>query len=58
MSSRAEEKAGIQARERLHPTLPPRPGRTERIELEYCRHGTLCLIANFEAPQASRFCQP
>ena len=43
-----DEKTGIQALERLHPTLPPRPGKTERIEFEYRRHGTLCLIANFE----------
>ena len=43
-----DEKTGIQALERLHPSLPPRPGKTERIEFEYCRHGTLCLIANFE----------
>jgi transposase len=43
-----DEKTGIQARERLHPTLPPRPGLTERLEFEYRRHGTLCLIANFD----------
>ena len=43
-----DEKTGIQALERLHPTLPSRPGKTERIEFEYRRHGTLCLIANFE----------
>jgi len=43
-----DEKTGIQALERLHPTLPTRPGQTERIEFEYCRHGTLCLTANFE----------
>jgi transposase len=43
-----DEKTGIQALERLHPTLPTRPGRTERIEFEYRRHGTLCLIANFD----------
>ena len=28
--------------------MPTRPGKTERIEFEYCRHGTLCLIANFD----------
>jgi hypothetical protein len=28
--------------------LPTRPGQTERIEFEYRRHGTLCLIANFD----------
>lgn len=43
-----DEKTGIQALERIHPTKPTRPGRTERIEFEYRRHGTLCLIANFD----------
>jgi transposase len=43
-----DEKTGIQALERLHPTLPTRPGLTERIEFEYRRHGTSCLIANFD----------
>ena len=43
-----DEKTGIQARERLHPTLPTRPGLNERMEFEYRRHGTLCLIANFD----------
>jgi len=38
----------MQALERLHPTLPTRPGLTERIEFEYKRHGSLCLMANFE----------
>jgi transposase len=44
----ADEKTGIQALERIHPTKPTRPGLTERIEFEYKRHGTLCLIANFD----------
>ncbi len=43
-----DEKTGIQALERIHPTRPTRPGLTERIEFEYKRHGTLCLIANFD----------
>lgn len=49
-----DEKTGIQALERKHPTLPmepktaERPGQVERREFEYVRHGTLCLIANFE----------
>ncbi len=43
-----DEKTGIQAIERVHPTLPTRPGMMERIEFEYRRHGTLCLIANFD----------
>ena len=43
-----DEKTGIQALERKHPNLPPRPGAEERIEFEYARHGTLCLIANWD----------
>jgi hypothetical protein len=43
-----DEKSGIQALERLHPLLPMRPGKIERQEFEYERHGTQCLIANFE----------
>ncbi len=43
-----DEKTGIQALERIHPMKPTRPGLTERLEFEYRRHGTLCLIANFD----------
>lgn len=43
-----DEKTGIQALERIHPTLAMRPGKIERREFEYERHGTQCLIANFE----------
>jgi len=39
---------GIQALERAQPTQPMQPGRVERREFEYVRHGTLSLIANFE----------
>lgn len=39
---------GIQALERLHPSLPMEPGKPERPEFEYIRHGTQTLIANFE----------
>lgn len=39
---------GIPARERIAPTLPMRPGQVERVEFEYKRHGTQCLIGNFE----------
>lgn len=42
-----DERTGIQALHRIHPTLPTRPGLTERREFEYERTGTLCLIANF-----------
>jgi len=43
-----DEKTGIQALEREHPTLPMKPGLVERREFEYIRHGTQALIANFE----------
>jgi transposase len=43
-----DEKTGMQAVERLHPTKPTRPGLIERREFEYLRHGTLCLTANLE----------
>ena len=43
-----DEKTGMQALERLHPTRPTTSGRIERWEFEYIRHGTLALIANFE----------
>ena len=43
-----DEKTGIQAKERMRSTLPMEPGRVEYQEFEYKRHGTCCLIANFE----------
>ena len=43
-----DEKTGMQALERLHPDLPMGPGREQRREYEYKRHGTLCLTANLE----------
>jgi transposase len=43
-----DEKTGMQALERLYETKPVRPGLVERVEFEYIRHGTLCLMANFE----------
>ncbi len=42
-----DEMTGVQALERSAPTLPMQPGRPERREFEYIRHGTLSLIANF-----------
>lgn len=41
-----DEKTGIQALERI--ITPMKAGRWERQDHEYERHGTLCLIANFE----------
>ncbi len=43
-----DEMTGIQALERVAPTRPMRPGRVERREFEYTRHGTQCLIGNFD----------
>ena len=43
-----DEKTGIQALERLYPTLSMQPGLVERREFEYIRHGTQCLTTNFE----------
>ncbi len=43
-----DEMTGIQALERLHPSLPLQPGHVEREEFEYRRHGTQSLIANLD----------
>lgn len=40
-----DEKTGIQARSRKHPTQPVKPARPARQEFEYVRHGTASLIA-------------
>jgi transposase len=42
-----DEMTGIQALERIAPTLPLRQGQTECREFEYARNGTLTLIGNF-----------
>jgi hypothetical protein len=39
---------GVQALERKHPGLPMQPGKVERREFEYIRHGTLAFIFNFD----------
>lgn len=43
-----DENTGIQAVERKNPTKTIEPGKPERVEFEYIRHGTLSLIANFD----------
>ena len=40
-----DEKTGMQAKSRINPTKPVRPGSPERKEFEYKRHGTACLFA-------------
>jgi transposase len=42
-----DEMTGIQALQRIAATLPTKPGRVERREFEYKRHGTVTLIGNF-----------
>ncbi len=41
-----DELTGVQALERKHPGLPPLPGRVERREFEYVRHGTRTFIVS------------
>ncbi len=43
-----DEKTGIQALEHKYPAKGVKPGYVARIEHEYQRHGTLCLMANFD----------
>jgi transposase len=45
-----DEKTGMQILERKHPTIPVEPGKPEKREHEYIRHGTRCLIASFVVP--------
>jgi hypothetical protein len=47
---------GIQALERIAPTRPMKPGLVERREFEYARHGTQCLIGNFEVTTGRLIC--
>jgi predicted GTPase len=41
-----DEKTGIQALEREAPTIPMSPGKVERRECNYERHGTINLFGN------------
>lgn len=43
-----DEKTGIQALQRNAPDLPLQAGKPEKHEVEYTRHGTQCLIANWD----------
>ena len=45
-----DEKTGMQALQRLHPTKPGQPGRVERREFEYVRRSTRCLLASLAVP--------
>jgi transposase len=43
-----DAKPSIQARGRIHATLPAAPGRPARVEHEYVRHGALALLAGLD----------
>lgn len=51
----ADEKTSIQARHRCHPTLPPGPRRTARVEHEYERRGALAYLAAWDCGQGKIF---
>ncbi len=45
-----DEKTGMQILQRTYPTQPIEPGKPEKREHEYIRHGTRALIASFVVP--------
>jgi hypothetical protein len=51
-----DEMTGVQALERAAPGLPMRPGKVERREFEYSRHGTLSFIINFDVVTGEVIC--
>jgi hypothetical protein len=51
----ADEKTSIQARQRCHPTEPPRPGRAARVEHEYERLGAWAYLAAWDVRRARVF---
>jgi hypothetical protein len=51
-----DEMTGVQALERAAPGLPLRPGKIERRESEYIRHGTLSFIINFDVVSGEVIC--
>ena len=49
----ADEKPGVQARSRIHQSVPARPGHQPmRVESEYRRHGTLAYLAAYDVHRA------
>jgi hypothetical protein len=45
-----DEKTGMQILQRKYPTQPAEPGKPEKREFEYIRHGTRALITSFAVP--------
>ncbi len=56
----ADEKTSIQARHRLHATLPPGPHQSARVEHEYERQGAVQYLAAWDVHRAVVFgrCEP
>jgi len=48
----ADEKPGVQARRRKHPSLPPGTNQPMRVEAEYARGGTLAYFAAYDVHRA------
>jgi hypothetical protein len=51
----ADEKTSIQARARIHPTLPPRPHQPMKVEHEYKRRGAWAYLAAWDVHRAKLF---
>jgi transposase len=51
----ADEKPGVQALRRRHPSLPAGAGRPPRVEFEYRRGGTLAYLAAYDVHHARVF---
>jgi hypothetical protein len=50
-----DEKTSIQARRRIHPTLPPQPGVAMRVEHEYARCGAWAYLAALDVHRTKVF---
>ena len=50
-----DEKPSIQARKRIAPTRPARPGEPMKVEHEYERKGALCYLAAWDTRRAKIF---
>lgn len=51
----ADEKTSIQARRRVHPTVPPRAGQVMKVEHEYERAGAWAYLAAWDVHRAKIF---
>jgi len=51
----SDEKTSIQARARLHPSQPPQPGQSMKVEHEYERRGALTYLAALDVHHAKLF---